>query len=726
MRRIALLPCLLALLLPALAASAQDAPERRSVPLLADRTSAVHPPASPREDAGTDWHGERVADPWRWLEDGAAPAVKYWIQAQNEYTEATVAAMPGAAALSERIRALAVASTTRSAPRIVHGRLWYQRHVPPAAQPVLVSEPWPQGGDAVVHIDPNAAGGGTAVTGYWPAPDGRHLAWGTAEGGSELTTLHVLDLETGTRLADTLPWAGGGTTPQGLAWDADGKGFTYVRFPPPAAGAEVRQFDAALVHHRLGDAAAQDRVVFGADYSPIAEYRLLPAPEGDALAVLATHGDGGPSEVFLRREGRWQQVLGPEANVRGAAWIDTRLAVLSFADAPRGKLLAVAADGAVSELLPQRYGALQRVAPIAGGFLVVRSWGPEWWAEHYDARGAFQRRLPLPETGIAVRSIASAPDSARALIGWSGWTTPSRWSAWSAADGTLETIFTTTPPADYGRVRAHRLDGVSRDGTHVPVTVLALDGVTPNGRNPAILYGYGGFDIPMAPSFLGDKLAWLERGGIYAVANLRGGNEFGQDWHAAGQKLDKQNVFDDFHAAATALVESGWTDRARLGIMGGSNGGLLVGSQITQHPADYRAAVALVGIHDMLRHQTSTENGAFNVPEYGDVNDPAQFRATLAYSPLQNVHADTAWPAVLMTTGANDPRVAAWQSRKFTAALQATNAGPHPILLLTRMDAGHGVGAPFSQRVGNAALTLGFLAHQLGLPAEPLPAGAAP
>ncbi|HKT29604.1 prolyl oligopeptidase family serine peptidase, partial [Dyella sp.] len=241
---------------------------------------------------------------------------------------------------------------------------------------------------------------------------------------------------------------------------------------------------------------------------------------------------------------------------------------------------------------------------------------------------------------------------------------------------------------------------------------------TPNGQRPTILYSYGGYDIPITPHFIGPELAWLERGGVLAFANIRGGNEYGQDWHAQGQKLHKQNVFDDFHAAALALFDTHWTDRQHLGILGESNGGLLMGASLVQHPDDYRAVVAMVGIYDVIRHETNFTNGAYNVSEFGTVSDPAQFKATLAYSPLQNVKPHTAYPAVLMTTGANDPRVAPWQSRKFTAALQSTTTSDQPILLLTRMNAGHGIGAPFSQRVGNTAIMLTFFAQELGLPAH--------
>ncbi|MDE2086116.1 MAG: S9 family peptidase [Xanthomonadaceae bacterium] len=686
---------------------------RKAVPLIGGHMP--QPPASPRHDDATVLHGVRVAEPYRWLEDADAPAVRQWIAAQNSYTDEVVAAMHDGKAMNARVQQLAITSTTRSSPLLAGGTLFYLQETPPQPQPQLMAQRWPDGTPHVL-VDLNANGGNTAITGYWPSPSGRYLAYGTAEGGSELTTLHVLDVASGKTLPDTLPWAGGGTTPQGVAWDADEKGFTYVRFPPPPAGKDVVQFDATLAHHALGDAAAKDRVVFGKGYSKVAEYRLLSSPGAKQLAVLANAGDGGPADVWLRDGTQWKKVLGHDANVRFADWVGQQLYVASFAGAPRGKLLAVDADGHAHQVLDQREGALQDVAPIADGFLVVRSWGPDWWVEQYDHAAKFVRRLPLPAHGIGIGGIAAERGQPRALIDYSGWTLPSRWAEYDASGGTLKTVFAVKAAADYSQIRTYRIDGTSKDGTTIPVTVLAMKGVTPDGTRPTILYGYGGFDIPVAPGFVGPELAWLERGGVLAYANIRGGNENGELWHAQGQKLHKQNVFDDFHAAALALVDTHWTDRRHLGILGGSNGGLLMGASLVQHPRDYRAVVSMVGIYDVIRHETEFANGAYNVPEYGSVADPAQFKATLAYSPLQNVQPHTAYPAVLMTTGANDPRVAPWQSRKFTAALQNATSSGLPVLLLTRMNAGHGIGAPFSQRVGNTALALTFFAQELGLP----------
>ncbi len=705
----------LALALFAAAAVAQIPPvDRPAHEVALIDTAHALPPATPQRAASSVLHGVTVRDPYRWLERADDPVVREWIAAQNTYTEAELATMPQGTALTARVRELAITSTTRSGPTLAGGTLFYLQQTPPQAQPVLIAQTWPDGA-ARTLIDPNGADGSTAIVAYWPSPSGRYLAYGTAEGGSELTTIHVLDVASGKALDDVLPWAGGGTTPQGLAWDADERGFVYVRLPPPAPGRSVGQFNAALVHHALGQAPASDRVVFGEHYARTAEYALLSAPRAEHTALLAYVGDGGAAEVFLRRDGEFQRVLGRDANVRNAAWVSGRLYVAAFAGTPRGRIVAIDADGKSTPVLAEREGAIQHIAPLGTGFLVTRSWGPDWWVEHYDAQAKLVRRLPLPEHGISVGAIASADGQERALVSYGGWTTPTRWAEYDGRGGTLKTRFEVKPAADYSHIVVHRIDGTSKDGTRIPVTVLSMSGVTPNGVRPTILYSYGGFDLPVKPGFVGANLAWLERGGVLAYANIRGGNENGQDWHAQGQKLTKQNVFDDFHAAALALIATHWTDRAHLGILGGSNGGLLVGTQIVQHPGDYRAAVARVGIHDMLRHETEFANGAYNIPEYGTVTNPAQFKATVAYSPLQNVRARTAYPAVLLTTGENDPRVAPWQSRKFAAALQNATTSGHSVLLLTRMHAGHGIGAPFSQRVGDTAVTLTFFAHELGL-----------
>jgi prolyl oligopeptidase len=687
------------------------------------------PPPTARHDVTDTFFGTVVHDPYRWLENAEAPAVKQWIAAQNTYTEQVMDGFKDAKAIAKRVGELALTSTRRSDPEIVGDTLFYLRQTPPQPQAVLVAQRWPEG-EVRVLVDPNATRAGFAITGYWPSPDGKFVAYGTAEGGNEETTIHFIEVATGKTLPDALPQAGGGTTPQALVWDADGRGVTYARLPLRGTVPDDRlQFDAALYHHVLGSDAKRDTLEFGKGLSKVAEYTLLGSADGEHAAALLHYGDGAPDAVYLRNgNGPWKLALGTEANVRaassvngGAAWDGDRLLVIAYQDAPRGKLLALDADGRTKTLVPQGDWAMHSIAPIKDGILITEVRGPDWRVRQYSDRGRFVRTIPLPERGIGVGAIASSAASDSALISYSGWTIPSRWVEYDGAGGTLKTVFEVKPAADYSKVVTYRLDATSRDGTKVPVTVIAMEGVTPNGARPTILYGYGGFGIVTAPRFLGSTLAWLERGGVYAVANIRGGGEFGEGWHEAGMLGKKQNVFDDFHAAAEALVQHHWTDPDHLGILGGSNGGLLMGAALTQRPSEYRAVVSLVGIYDMLRVEL-WPNGQYNVSEYGTVTRKPDFEWLRAYSPLQNVRKATAYPAVLLITGVNDPRVAPWQSRKFAAALQAATSSQNPILLLTRMNEGHGVTASFSQRVGNAAATLAFFAQELGL-GQPLESG---
>jgi prolyl oligopeptidase len=667
--------------------------------------------SGPVASAYTTYHGVAVSDPYRWLEDGSSPRVTQWIAAQNAHTDSVVSGYPQGPAIAKRVGELAAISADRSSPAIAGATIYYLREIPPQPQPVLVASAWPSGKEHVV-ADVNAMPGGANITAFWPSPSGRYVAYGTATGGSELTTIRFANAQTGATLPDTLPYAGGGTSPAALLWDADEKGVTYARFPTPAANAQVAGFDIALYQHALG--SAKDSAVFGVGYSPIAEYRLLGSSDGKNAALLANKGDGTTAEVYLRGTTGWRRVLDDTAGVTTAAYSGDRLLVVATNGTPRGRVVAVSPDGSASTVVGEGQRAIQSVAPIAGGMLVVEDSGTVWRVDHYAANGTLVRTVALPEENIGIADVASSAASNEALIALTGWTVPTRWQRYDGRTGALTTLFEVKPAADYSKITARVIDAVSKDGTHVPMTVLAMAGTPQDGTAPAILTGYGGFDIPTAPAFIGSGLAWLERGGVIAIANIRGGSEFGEAWHQGGMRTRKQNVFDDFHAAAQALEKAKWTSADRLGIGGASNGGLLMGAELTQHPEAFRAVVSFVGIYDMVRHETFP-NGAFNVPEFGTTADSAEFASLLAYSPLHHVKQGTAYPAVLMETGVNDARVAPWQSRKFTAALQAATSSGRPVLLLTRMGAGHGIGAPFAQRVGNSALRLTFFAHELGL-----------
>lgn len=662
--------------------------------------------------ADTTYHGVAVSDPYRWLEDGSSPHVKAWIDSQNVRTDSVINHLAEGPAIAKRIAELAATSAARFAPTIAGRSLYYFREAPPQPQPVLVRAPWPAGPEQIL-VDPNTLPGAANIPNYWPSPSGRFVAYSTAVGGSELATVHFVNAETGKTLPDTLQYAGGGTSPASLAWDADEHGVSYVRFPDPPAGQSVQQYDAAVYHHTLG-AASPDSIAFGRGYSHIAEYRLLISDDGKQAAILANKGDGGPAEVYLRTAGGWRFALADTAGVMLGAYSGDNLFVGAMHGTPYGRILSLAPDGSVKQLLAERSWPVQSISPIAGGALVVEDSGTRWRVEHYSNDGALVRVVGLPKENIGIDGIASSSAASDAIIEWSGWSTPPRWQRYDGKSGGLATIQEVKSPADFSRVVVHTVDAVSKDGTHVPVTVLALPGTPQDGSAPALLNGYGGFDIPTPPHFTGTNMAWLERGGVVAYATIRGGSELGEAWHQGGMGVHKQNVFDDFYAAAQALVQQKWTSTDRLGIDGASNGGLLMGAELTQHPEAFRAVVSSVGIYDMVRHQTFP-NGAYNTTEYGATSDSAQFAALHAYSPYHHVKAGTAYPAVLLQTAVNDARVAPWQSRKFAAALESATSSGHPVVLLTRMNAGHGVDAPFAQRVDQTSLMLTFFAHELGL-----------
>jgi prolyl oligopeptidase len=676
------------------------------------------PPPTPKDDVVTSYWGVQVADPYRWLENGDSPKVMAWIKAQNAWTEHVLGSFAQGQAIAARVQQLSLTSTQRSGPALVAGKLFFMQQTPPQAQPVLAVENWPSGQPTVL-VDPNRTNR-VAITGYWPSPDGKYVAY-----GSEATTLHVEDVASGKTFPDALPYAGGGTTPQGVLWDAGGKGFLYVRLPAPGTVADSDlQFGAALFHHVLGTPAKSDTLAFGKGLSPVAEYSFASSEDGQNAAILVHFGDGNPDYVYLRTPGGWKKALGSAANVRAGdasvvhggavSWAHGRLLVISYQDAPLGKLLAVTPGGKPRLLVPQGERAMHAVYTTRDGFLIVKVAGPDWSIDQYDDSGKRVRSVPLPANGIGVNAVAAAGDSPQALIAYSGWTMPERWVRYDTNTGALKTVFEVKAPADYSKLRTYRLTATSKDGTRVPVTVVAMQGVKPDGKRPTILYAYGGYGIVVPPHFMGPYLAWLENGGVYALANIRGGGAYGEGWHEAGMLGDKQHDFDDFYAAAQALVAGHWTDPQHLGILGGSNGGLLMGAALTQHPEEYQAVASFVGIYDMLRSEL-WPNGRYNVSEYGTVTKKRDFGWLYAYSPLQHVKQGTAYPAVLLVTGVNDPRVAPWQSRKFAAALQAATSSDRPILLLTRMNEGHGVTASFSQRVGNTAAALTFFAQELGL-----------
>lgn len=652
--------------------------------------------------------GQSVADPYRYLENAHSTRTQAWISAQNARAERIINAYAGNDPIVARVKALALTGVQQSQPQIAGGTLLFMREIPPQPQPVLVAQPWPNGTPHVV-LDPAKIGSDVSIDFVWPAPNGRVLALATSSGGSESATIRIVDTS-GKIHSDALGPAGGGTTGPAVAWDADSRGFTYGRLP-----ANGSQFGIKLYHHIVGT-ESRDTLVLAA-ISPIAEYTLLTSTGARTAAALVHFGDGAFDRVYRRNPKTWSPAVGPQAGIVSGAFSGSDLLVVATAGTPRGRIARVGSNGSLTTVVPQQPAwAFHKIAPIRGGFLVTKSWGTRWRVDHYDNAGRLVRTVALPAHGIGIDDIASDGTQNRAVIVYSGWAGPAlRWVAYDAQSGALSTMYDEhVPSSEYARVRVHELQAKSKDGTGVPVTVLSLAGTPQNGMAPAILTGYGGFDLSTSPHFIGANLAWLEMGGVYAVANMRGGGEFGEQWHQQGRLTNKQHVFDDFYAAARALVNAKWTSAPHLGIEGGSNGGLLVGAALVEHPQQYRAVVGFAGIYDTLRNHTYP-NGAYNVAEYGSPDNLAQFRALYAYSPYHNVRKGAAYPAVLLVTSENDPRVAPWQTWKFGAALQAATSSYRPIAVLTHQTGGHGHGASFAQRVGNQAIELSFFASQLGV-----------
>ncbi len=680
-------------------------------------------PASRKDTVVTNYFGTQVSDPFRWLEDNNDPEVQQWIADQNKYADNVLSGFPDNKKIEERIKELEKTGVEQYSPKLMNNQLYFMQITPPQPQAVVATKSWPDG-ETKVLVDPNKMGSDIAITGFWPSPNGNYLAYTTAEGGTEAATIHVRDLKSGNDLHDSLVSAGGGATPAGMAWDEDGKGLTYVRLPLPGTVPDsISQFNAALYHHTLGQPQESDKLVFGKDLSKVAEYTFIPSEDGRQAAMFVHFGDGNPDYVYIRHgRDEWKQVLDTSANVRvsdeinsGAAWDeDGNLLLVAYDNAPLGKLLSVKKDGAAKVVVPEGEWAYNSVAAIRHGFLLTKVKGPDWKIDQYDKSGKLVKAVGLRQGGIGINAVVSSPKSDNALITYEGWTFPERWDTYNADTGNLNTIFQMKPAADYSNIKYSLIEATSNDGTKIPVTVVRMDGITPNGQRPTIVYGYGGFGITRKPHFIGPYLVWLENGGVFAFTNLRGGGEYGEGWHAAGMLGNKQNVFDDMYAATQAMEETNWTDKAHLGIMGGSNGGLLMGALLTQHPDAFKAVVSFVGIYDMIRNELFP-NGQYNISEYGSATNPESFQWLYAYSPYHHVKPNTNYPAVMLETGMNDPRVASWQSRKFAAALQDANTSDNPIILITRMNEGHGVTASFSQRVGNLSASMTFFAHELGL-----------
>jgi prolyl oligopeptidase len=677
------------------------------------------------------YHGVSVVDPYRWLEVDAEPEVKAWSAAQNAYSRSVLERLPALPAIRARVAAAFKAEFPSFRQVASAGGLWFVTiHTPPRQQPFLGVMPAGAEPSALrVLLDPNQldASSHTTIDFFVPAPDGKRVAVSLSRNGTESGDVTVIDVATGQVLPDRVPRVNGGTAGGDLAWVADGSGFFYTRYPwPGERPAQDQAFYQQVYFHALGSEPQSDRYELGKDLPRIAEIRLeLDASSGRLLASVQK-GDGGEFAHFLReRSGSWRQLSDfPDGIVQVSFAPRERLLAVSRRAAPRGKLLV--SDARAPDLARARV-----LIPEAPESIVTRFWdggslavtqrhiyltyqngGPSF-VRAFDARGKpVAWRDPLQVASVS--NLARDGASAVLFRSQSFVDAP----AWYRFDETLGRL-TKTPLAEQVAVdmsghEVVRELATSKDGTRVPFSVVRPAGAKGAGPSACIVTGYGGYGLSQEPRYRLDNALWLEQGVIVVVANLRGGSEFGEDWHRQGSLERKQNVFDDFAAVLEELVVRGVTRPERTGIIGASNGGLLMGATLVQHPERLRAVVSLVGIYDSLREEL-LPNGEFNVTEFGTVRDPVQFAALYAYSPYHHVKQGAAYPATLLITGENDPRVGPMQTRKMAARLQAATGGSAPILFRSNTAAGHGKDMALDERIAEKADIYAFMFDRLGV-----------
>jgi prolyl oligopeptidase len=691
----------------------------------AARPTAVAPApaaaeATPRRPVVDRYHGVEVTDDYQWLEDTDAPEVRAWVAAQNRRTRAALDALPGRGAIERQLTEIynaPVASYTRAAHR--GGKLFALRTRPGGQQPFLVVMPSADERAAErVVLDPNVLdpSGQTAIDLFTPSHDGRRVAVALARNGSEVGTLRVYDVETGRELGDAIERVSNPTGGGSIAWAPDDAGVYYTRYPRegerPAADMEFFQ---QVYFHALGSDPATDRYELGRDSPRIAETELTTSADGRYLLAAVANGDGGEFAHYLRSpDGAWRQITRFEDGVTAAAFGPDALFLTSHHGAPRGTVLrvplATPALASATVVVPQGEAVIEDVVPTATRLYVVDLLGGPSQVRVFDHAGHARGTLALPPVAAVSSMVRTTGDAV--LFRVETYLTPPAWFR-AAGDGAAPaaTALRDEAPVRYDDAEVVRETATSRDGTTVPVMVIRRRGTTLDGTNPVLLGGYGGYGVSMTPGYSLTNRLWLDRGGVVATAILRGGGEFGEDWHRGGNLTHKQNVFDDFIAAAERLIALRYTTPAHLAIRGRSNGGLLMGAALTQRPELFRAVYSGVGIYDMLRVERDP-NGAFNVTEFGSVRD--QFRALHAFSPYHHVTDGTAYPPVLLTTGEHDGRVNPAHSRKMAARLQAASAGG-PVLLRVSARAGHGMGSSRSEVIAEQTDVWSFLFEQLGM-----------
>jgi prolyl oligopeptidase len=725
MKTINLLPLGFALL-SCLSAAGQGRPAASG----SDSTpSPMKPPSAKVEPLVEDLHGHKITDPYRWLEDASSPETQKFVAEQNAYTAKVLDAVPGKEKLRARIEQLLTIGRVE-APKVGGNHYFYARREGRQNQPVIYVREGLEGKDrSLINVNALAPDGTIALDWWRPTHDGKLVAFGTSPNGSEVSTLQVIETATGKLLPEKI-WR---TRAASVAWLPDNSGFYYTKYPRPGdvpSGQEM--YNRKVYFHKLGQTdnsdGLKDPLVFGEGLNPQYWPDVQISKDGKWLLVKVEHG-WAMSELFLKSladpQSKFVSVTAGKEFIYEGEILDGKLYIVTNEDAPRYRVFSVdctnPARARWKEIVPQADAAID-VTGDNSHFVVGRRLFINYirnaasQLKIFDLSGKPVADVPMPTLGSIFSGVSGESDGHEAFFGFFSYATPTA-VYHVTLDGKIAQWASVQSDVDPSKYQVEQVWFKSKDGTRVPMFLVSKKGLVKDGRTPTLLSGYGGFNIGRTPFFdRNAMLVLLEHGGIYADVQLRGGNEFGEEWHRAGMLEHKQNVFDDFIAAAEYLVAEKYTDKEHLAIQGGSNGGLLVGAALTQRPDLFRAVVCQVPLLDMLRYQ-NFQIAKLWIAEYGSAEDPNQFDYIYAYSPYQHVKEETKYPAILFMTADSDTRVDPMHAKKMTALLQAqaSNGPDRPILLRVDTKAGHGVGKPVGKLVEDSVDFWSFLFWQLGV-----------
>ena len=678
------------------------------------------PPKSEPRPLTEEIHGTKITDPYRWLEDGNSAETQKWVAEEMAYTRSVLDPLPGRGEIRKRLTEL-LGTGDIGVPKIGGKYFFYTRRDGLQNQPVLYVREGIDGKDrALVDVNSLASDGTISLDWFFPAEHGKYVAYGTSANGSEMSTLHIIETRTGKVLPDTIEH----TRAASIAWMPDNSGFYYTRYPKKGDVPEGQErYNRHVFFHELGVDPEKDQLIFGEGRDSDDWPSVSLDNDGRMLLISVAQG-WSKSELFLMdlKKGTPPTRITTGKNfLYSASVYNGRVYIVTNEDAPRYRMFVTEAGeydrDDWKEIVPQTGGIL-KAAPIYGGKIFAQyEQNASSQLKVFDLQGNLNGNIELPSVGT-VFGVGGKWDREEIFY---------RFESFTVAPSIYRYDLETRSTSLWAKVDAPTVDASaydvkqewfhSKDGTRVPMFIVHKKGLKKDGHNPTLLTGYGGFNISLTPQFDRVTFLWLEHGGVYAVANLRGGSEFGEDWHRAGMLDKKQNVFDDMIAAAEYLISEKYTHKDHLAIEGGSNGGLLMGAMITQRPDLFRAVVCRVPLLDMLRYQNFMIARRW-IPEYGNPENPEQFNWLHAYSPYQHVKTGTEYPAVLFMTADSDSRVDPMHARKMTALMQSVASNgkskDRPILLRVEAKAGHGAGAPVSKQIEEGTDIFAFLMWQLG------------